>query len=81
VELKAVRLAISAKTQREALLKQTLQQAMGDATRAKFSNGQITWKKAKDSIGLDIERMLQEKPYLQVNYPLLKQGSRRFLVS
>ena len=81
VELKAVRQSIAKQQSREAVLKQTLQQAMGEATRAQFSSGYITWKKAKDSIGFDLDRLLSEKPYLQAKYPLLKSGSRRFLVS
>ncbi|MNP80282.1 hypothetical protein D3C76_1783310 [compost metagenome] len=57
-----------------------LQQAMGDASRAEFSHGFISWKKSKESNVLDVDRMLQEKPYLKVRYSKLKQGSRRFLV-
>jgi putative phage-type endonuclease len=80
VELKAVRQNIAAQETREAQLKQTLQQAMGDASRAEFSHGFISWKKSKDSTVLDVERMLKDKPYLQVRYTKLKQGSRRFLL-
>ena len=80
LELKAVRQSISEKETREAQLKQMLQQAMGDATRAEFSHGFISWKKSKDSNVLDVERMLKDKPYLQVRYIKLKEGSRRFLV-
>ena len=80
LELKAVRQSISEKETREAQLKQMLQQAMGDATRAEFSHGFISWKKSKDSNVLDVERMLKDKPYLQVRYTKLKEGSRRFLV-
>lgn len=80
LELKAVRQSISEKETREAQLKQMLQQAMGDATRAEFSHGFISWKKSKDSNVLDVERMLKDKPYLQVRYSKLKEGSRRFLV-
>ncbi|MCW2290801.1 hypothetical protein M2262_000851 [Pseudomonas sp. BIGb0408] len=29
---------------------------------------------------LDVETMLKDKPYLQVRYAKLKQGSRRFLI-
>jgi putative phage-type endonuclease len=80
LELKAVRQSISVKETREAQLKQMLQQAMGDATRAEFSNGFISWRKAKDSVGLDVTQLLKDKPYLQAKYPLLKPGARRFLV-
>ena len=43
--------------------------------------GCITWKKAKDSVALDIPRLLKEKPYLQVRYSTTKTGSRRFLLA
>ena len=81
LELKAVRQSIGEKEKREAQLKQLLQQAMGDASRAEFSHGYISWKKAKDSSVLDVDRMLQEKPYLQVRYSKTKEGSRRFLIN
>ena len=53
---------------------------MGDASRAEFSSGYVSWRKAKDSIGLDVALLLKDKPYLQAKYPLLKPGARRFLV-
>ncbi|WP_181264303.1 YqaJ viral recombinase family nuclease [Pseudomonas aeruginosa] len=81
LELKAVRQSISDKEKREAQLKQILQQAMGDATWAEFSNGYISWKKSKDSSVFDIERMLKDKPYLQARYTKIKEGSRRFLIN
>lgn len=80
LEFKVVRQSIADKEKREAELKQLLQQAMGDASRAEFSNGYVSWRKAKDSIALDVARLLQDKPYLQAKYPLLKPGARRFLV-
>jgi len=80
-ELKNVRDSIARQETQEALLKQTLQQAMGNASRAAFETGAITWKKAKDSVSLDIPRLLKEKPYLQVRYSTTKAGSRRFLLA
>lgn len=80
-ELKAVRQLLTAHEQREALLRQALQQAMGDATRALFEGGSVTWKKAKDSVALDIKRLLQDHPELQQQYALTKPGSRRFLIT
>lgn len=80
IELKAVRQSIADKEKREAELKQMLQQAMGDASRAEFSTGYVSWRKAKDSVGLDVAQLLKHKPYLQAKYPLLKTGARRFLV-
>lgn len=80
-ELKAVRESIAEQEKRESLLKQTLQQALGDASRATFENGSITWKKAKDSVALDVPRLLKEKPYLQLRYSTVRTGSRRFLIA
>lgn len=80
IELKAVRQSIADKEKREAELKQMLQQAMGDASRAEFSSGYVNWRKAKDSVGLDVAQLLKDKPHLQTQYPLLKPGVRRFLV-
>ena len=78
--MKAVRQSIADKEKREAELKQMLQQAIGDASRVEFSNGYVSWRKAKDSVGLDVAQLLKDKPYLQAKYPLLKTGARRFLV-
>ena len=80
-ELKAVRQSIAQQETREAQLKQVLQQAMGAATRVEFAEGYISWKKSKDSTGLDVERMLKDKPYLQARYSKLREGSRRFLIA
>ena len=80
LELKSVRQRIAQQETREAQLKQVLQQAMGEATRAEFAEGYISWKKSKDSSGLDVEQMLKDKPYLQARYPKIKTGSRRFLI-
>lgn len=81
LELKSIRETITQQETREAQLKQVLQQAMGAATRAEFTEGYISWRKAKDSSGLDVERMLKDKPYLQIRYPKIKTGSRRFLIA
>ncbi|MCW5297758.1 endonuclease [Herbaspirillum lusitanum] len=62
-------------------LKQTIQQRMNGATRAQFDVGTVSWKRAKDSVGLDVEHLLLDHPELAKQYPLIKPGSRRFLVS
>jgi hypothetical protein len=77
----SVRQSIAYKEKREAELKQMLQQAMGDASRAEFTNGYITWRKAKDNVGFDVVRLIKERPHLQAKYSLTKPGARRFLVS
>lgn len=80
-QLKSVREKITQEETQEALLKQKIQQAMGDASRAVFATGAITWKKAKDTMSLDTRRLLQEQPHLQAQYAQLRQGSRRFLIN
>ena len=51
---------------------------MKTAERATFQGGSVVWKKAKDAISLDIKALLQHQPELIEQYPLHKQGSRRF---
>lgn len=80
-DLKKVRDSIAKQETQEAQLKQALQQAMGDASRALFETGSVSWKKAKDSVALDIPRLLKDKPYLHVRYSTTKTGSRRFLLT
>ena len=77
----SVRQSIAEAEKLEATLKQSLQQAMGSATKASFETGSVSWKKAKDSVVLDVSRLLQEHPEFQQRYALSKPGSRRFVVS
>ena len=62
-------------------LKQTLQQAMGDAARAVFATGEVSFKRAKDGTSLDTKRLAQDHPELVVRYSVPKPGARRFLIS
>jgi putative phage-type endonuclease len=80
-DLVAVRADIEARERQESALKQTLQQAMGDASRAVFETGEISFKRSKDSDGVDLKRLLADHPELEPQYAITKPGSRRFLVS
>ncbi len=80
-DLRDVRQTLDGFSKLESQLKQKLQQAMGTATRAKFETGEVTWKKSKDSITLDAARLLADQPDLVSQYPLVKTGSRRFLIA
>ncbi|KFX64034.1 endonuclease [Burkholderia sp. K24] len=80
-ELVNVRAGIEAHEQQEAKLKQTIQQAMGDASRALFEIGEVSFKRSKDSAGIDLKRLLADHQELQQQYAITKPGSRRFLVS
>ncbi|MGN8084864.1 YqaJ viral recombinase family protein [Ralstonia sp. 22086] len=79
-DLVSVRAEIADRAKLEVQLKQRLQQAMGEATKAKFETGQVSWKRSKDGRGLDTEKLLQDQPDLLQRYPLTKPGSRRFLI-
>ncbi len=77
----SVRQTLAETEKLEAKLKQTLQQAMGDASRAVFETGEVTWKKAKDSIVLDTARLLIDQPDLLTRYGVQRNGTRRFLLA
>ena len=66
--------------QQEALIRQQLQNALGDASTALFAAGKVSWKKSKDRMAPDLERLRQEHPHLldQYNQPI--PGVRRFMV-
>ncbi|MGE8450074.1 MAG: YqaJ viral recombinase family protein [Pseudomonadales bacterium] len=78
-DLVAVRAEISAREQVAAKLKQTLQQAMGDASRALFETGEASFRRSKDSASTDLKRVQAEHPDLAQQYAIPKAGTRRFL--
>lgn len=80
-ELKQIRQEIAEQEKRESNLKQKLQQAMGEASKAVFSNGFVTWRKAKDSMTFNTAALLKDLPHLQQKYQQLRKGSRRFLIN
>lgn len=80
-DLVAVRADLAQREQLEAELRQKIQQRMGDASRALFETGSVSWKRSKESQGFDLARLLQDQPELQARYGLTKPGSRRFLVT
>ncbi|MGF6635089.1 YqaJ viral recombinase family protein [Paraburkholderia sp. MM6662-R1] len=80
-DLMTVRAEIETREELEAKLKQSIQQAMGDASRAVFETGEVSFKRSKDSSGIDLKKLLADHPELQQPYATTKPGSRRFLVS
>ncbi|WP_029528551.1 YqaJ viral recombinase family nuclease [Polaromonas glacialis] len=80
-DLLVIRQVLATNTQFEAQVKQRIQQRMGIATKALFETGSVTWKRSKDGVGLDILSLLKDQPELAQQYPLVKPGSRRFLVN
>lgn len=79
-DLVTVRAEIDAREQVAAKLKQTLQQAMGDASRALFETGEVSFKRSKDSASTDLKRLHAEHPDLAQQYVTPKAGTRRFLI-
>ena len=62
-------------------LKQVIQQAMGDASKAAFANGVVTFKRAKDGSRLDMKALAAVYPDIAARYTVTTPGSRRFLLS
>jgi len=79
-DLVAIRQVIAQHEKIEAKLKQGIQQAMGNASVANFETGSVSWKRSKDKQELDVEALIRDQPGLLERYPLVKPGSRRFLV-
>ena len=79
-DLVAVREQIEAQEVAAARLKQTIQSAMGEASRALFETGEVTFKRSKDGTSTDLERLLADHPELAQQYAIPKPGSRRFLL-
>ncbi|WP_235366900.1 YqaJ viral recombinase family protein [Burkholderia pseudomallei] len=79
-DLVAVRDQITTLEASAAKLKQTIQSAMGDASRALFETGEVTFKRCKDGTSTDLERLLADHPALAQQYTIPKAGSRRFLI-
>lgn len=67
--------------QQEEQYKQKTQQSMGEASKAIFEPGTVTWKRSKANIMLDSKRLLSEQPELLNQFSLTRLGSRRFVIS
>jgi putative phage-type endonuclease len=79
-DLRALRSELDAKGRQAEGLKQALQEAMGDASRAVFATGEVTFKRAKDGTQLDTRRLAQEHPDIAARYTITRPGSRRFVI-
>lgn len=80
-DLVAVRQTLDTQTKLEALLKQRIQQRMGDASKAVFETGDVTWRRSKDGVDIDLPKILADYPDYQETYAIPRPGSRRFLVN
>jgi predicted phage-related endonuclease len=66
--------------QQESALKHRIQAALGSATAAIFQQGKVTWRKAKDRLAPDIDKLSQEHPELLQRYAKAIPGTRRFTI-
>ena len=80
-DLVNLRADIANREELESLLKQKIQERMGEASVAVFETGKVSYRRSKDSHGIDIAKLLLDQPDIPERYPLVKPGSRRFLVS
>jgi putative phage-type endonuclease len=79
-DLLAVREVLSTNNALEAQLKQSIQQRMGDSSRALIDGGEVSFKRSKDGTTLDTARLIAAHPELVQQFTVTKPGSRRFLV-
>ncbi|WP_083606178.1 YqaJ viral recombinase family protein [Psychrobacter sp. Cmf 22.2] len=61
-------------------VKHQLQNLIKDNEVAVFNQGAISWKRSKDSVGLDSKAVVKAHPELLAKFSKTKQGSRRFVV-
>ncbi len=79
-DLLALRQVLADTAAREGQVKQRIQQCMGDASAARFDGGEVRWKRSKDAMTLDTERLAREQPAIAAAYRVSRSGSRRFTV-
>lgn len=61
-------------------VKHQLQTLIADNEVAVFDKGAISWKRSKDSVGLDSKAVIKAHPELLAQFGKTKQGSRRFVI-
>ena len=79
-QLLSYRASIEDIEQRHDQVKHQLQTLIKDNEVAVFDKGAISWKRSKDSVGLDSKAVIKAYPELLTKFSKTKQGSRRFVV-
>ena len=74
------RMSIEALEQGHDQIKHQLQTLIKDNEVAIFDKGAISWKRSKDSVGLDSKAVIKAHPDLLTQFSKIKQGSRRFVI-
>lgn len=59
-------------------MRQQLEQSMGEASRAIFPSGEITYRRSKDGTSIDLKRLTESHPDLVAEFTVARPGSRRF---
>ncbi len=79
-QLLSYRASIEDIEQRYDHIKHQLQTLIADNEVAVFGKGVISWKRSKDSVGLDSKAVIKAYPELLKQFIKTKQGSRRFVI-
>lgn len=79
-ELVSLREEIARMDKRAEQLRQQLEQSMGDASKAIFQGGEITYRRSKDGSGVDLKRLAEAHPDLVTEFTVERPGSRRFRI-
>ncbi|MDX5319340.1 MAG: endonuclease, partial [Actinomycetes bacterium] len=79
-DLRLLRDELDVKQATAETLRQRIQQAMGDASRAVLSTGEISFKRAKDGVSIDTRQLTLDHPDLVARYTTTRPGARRFLI-
>lgn len=79
-QLLSYRASIEDIEQRHDQVKHQLQTLIKDNEVAVFDKGAISWKRSKDSVGLDSKAVIKAHPELLIQFSKTKQGSRRFVI-
>lgn len=79
-DLVSLRADIKAREAQAEKLKQAIQQAMGDASEARFETGRVLFRRSQDSTTINADLLLLNHPELAVEYAATKPGTRRFLI-
>ena len=61
-------------------MRQQLEQSMGEASRALFPTGEITYRRSKDGTSVDLKRLTEAHSELVAQFTVERPGSRRFRI-
>lgn len=65
---------------RAELMRQQLEQSMGEASRAIFPTGEITYRRSKDGTSVDLKKLTEAHPDVVAQFTVERPGSRRFRI-